>query len=57
MTGFRLHIYSPLVVAFEKELNNNERKHVTNYFNSNSELIINDLNVGENLKFSFQTNM
>lgn len=39
-----------LFLAFKKELNEDETMLLTNYFKSNAELIINDLNIDESLE-------
>ena len=39
-----------LFLAFKKELNKDETMLLTNYFNFNAELIINDLNIDESLE-------
>ena len=53
--GFKFQI--TLVVAFNKELNKDETKVVTNYYNSNAELIINDLDIDESLELPYQAIM
>ena len=42
-----------LIIDFEKQLNNDETDHVTNYFSSNTELIAVDLNINEVLSNSY----
>lgn len=42
-----------LIIDFEKQLNNDETDHVTNYFSSNTELIAVDLNINEVLSNNY----
>lgn len=42
-----------LIKDFEKQLNNDETDHVTNYFSSNTELIAVDLNINEVLSNNY----
>ena len=51
--GFKFQI--TLVIDFKKELNDEETEHVSIFFNSNAELIINDLNIDETFESSYQT--
>ena len=48
--GFKFQI--TLVVAFKKELNIDETKHLNNYFNSDAEFFINDFNIDETPELS-----
>ena len=53
--GFKFQI--TLVVAFKKELNIDETKHLNNYFNSNAEFFINDFNIDETPELSYQVKL
>lgn len=53
--GFKFQII--LVVAFKKELNIDETKHLNNYFNSNAEFFINDFNIDETPELSYQVKL
>ena len=46
-----------LVVAFKKEVNIDETKHLTNLTNSNAEFFINDFNIDETPEFSYQVKL
>ena len=53
--GFKFQI--TLVVAFKKELNIDETKHLNNYFNSNAEFFIHDFNIDETPELSYQVKL